>query len=40
MDLETVNINNQLIPYLLCWYNGRKTYSYFITKPEQIKDLN
>jgi len=40
MDLETININNQLIPYLLCWYNGRKTYSYFITKPEEIKDLN
>jgi hypothetical protein len=30
MDLETILINNVHIPYLLCWYNGVKTYSYFI----------
>ena len=39
MDLETLNINNILIPYLLCWYNNGKTHSYFITNPEELKDL-
>jgi len=34
MDLETILINNIHIPYLLCWSDGIKTYSYF------IKDLN
>jgi hypothetical protein len=28
MDLETILINNVHIPYLLCWYDGVKTYSY------------
>lgn len=30
MDLETVLVNNIHIPYLLCWYDGRKSYSYFL----------
>jgi hypothetical protein len=30
MDLETILINNVHIPYLLCWYDGNKSYSYFI----------
>lgn len=40
MDLETITVNNKLIPYLLCWYDGKVKKSYFLTKPEEIKDLN
>ena len=29
MDLETICIDNTLIPYLLCWHDGTKTYNYF-----------
>jgi hypothetical protein len=39
MDLETLNINNTLIPYLLCWYDGKIKKSYFITRLEELKDL-
>jgi len=42
MDLETILINNIHIPYLLCWYDGVKTYSYFIKnlspKLSQLED--
>jgi hypothetical protein len=31
MDIETVMVENKHIPYLLCWYDGKKTYNYFIT---------
>lgn len=34
MDLETILINNTHIPYLLCWYDGIKTYSYCINNLE------
>ena len=34
MDLETILINNVHVPYLLCWYDGLSTHSYF------IKNLN
>ena len=34
MDLETILTNNTHIPYLLCWYDGIKTYSYFIINLE------
>jgi hypothetical protein len=30
MDLETILINNVHVPYLICWYDGTKIYSYFI----------
>lgn len=30
MDIETILINNEHIPYLLCWYDGINTYSYII----------
>ena len=36
MDLETIDINNKKIPYLLCWYDGKKSYSYFLDRPELI----
>lgn len=39
MDLETVSIHNILVPYLLCWYNGKKTYSYFLLPPKEFQDL-
>ena len=29
MDLETININGKLYPYLLCWYDGINTKSYY-----------
>jgi hypothetical protein len=40
MDLETILINNIHVPYLLCWYDGVKTYSYFINnlKLFQLED--
>jgi len=40
MDLETVNINNTLIPYLLCWFDGKIKESYFITSPLELQDLS
>jgi hypothetical protein len=42
MDLETVNINGTLIPYLLCWYDGVRNIkkSYFILPPEELHKLN
>jgi len=39
MDLECIQINNTLIPYLLCWYNGKKSYSYFLTSPYELESL-
>jgi hypothetical protein len=30
MDIETVLINNNHVPYLLCWFDGTKSYSYFL----------
>jgi len=39
MDLETITINNTMVPYLLCWYEGKNSKSYFINIPEEIKDL-
>jgi hypothetical protein len=40
MDLETILINNVHVPYLLCWYDGIETYSYFINnfKVSQLED--
>jgi len=40
MDLETLIINNIHIPYLLCWYDGYRTHSYFINnfKVSQFED--
>jgi DNA polymerase type B, organellar and viral len=42
MDLETITVNNKLIPYLLCWYDGAKAVkkSYFLVPLNEIKDLN
>lgn len=31
MDLETIVINNEHKPYLLCWYDGEIVKSYYIT---------
>lgn len=39
MDLETILINNTHILYLLCWYDGIKTYSYCINKLEAASFL-
>ena len=38
MDLETITYNNILIPYLLCWYDGKIKKHYFISHPSEIKD--
>lgn len=39
MDLETISINNVLVPYLLSWYDGMFKKSYFITDYEDFKSL-
>lgn len=39
MDLETIMINNIMTPYLLSWYDGLKTKSYFITDYSDFKSL-
>lgn len=31
MDIETIVCNNVITPYLLCWYDGNISKSYFIT---------
>jgi len=36
MDLETILINNIHTPYLLSWYDGRKSKSYFIEDLESL----
>jgi len=40
MDLETLLINNIYIPYLLCGYDGNKSYSYLANsiKSSEIED--
>jgi hypothetical protein len=38
MDLETILINNTHIPYLLCWYDGKKSYNYFNNNPKGMDD--
>lgn len=38
MDLETINYNNTLIPYLLCWTDGIIKKHYYINHPAEIKD--
>jgi hypothetical protein len=40
MDLETVTINNNLVPYLISYYNGSSTKSQFILPPQELEDLN
>jgi len=39
MDLETITYNNTLIPYLLCWYDGKIKKHYFITSPAEVGDF-
>lgn len=31
MDLETKNINGKLEPYCICIFDGKKSYSFYIT---------
>jgi len=31
MDIETIVINNKHVPYLLAWYDGISSFSYYIT---------
>jgi len=40
MDLETILINGVHVPYLLCWYDGEVTKSYFIenTNPLNLEE--
>nr|AAC33727.1 B type DNA polymerase [Cyclocybe aegerita] len=40
MDLETILINNKHIPYLLSWYDGNITKSYFIDSIENNIENN
>jgi len=39
MDIETIKLNNNLIPYFLCWYDGTIKKSYFITDFHNNFDL-
>jgi hypothetical protein len=38
MDFETIIINNNQIPYLISWYDGVKSYSYYIS--DYLEDKN
>src|SRR6266550_2393970 len=40
MDLETVLVDNKHIPYLLCWYDGLKSHSYFTNSLKSNDILN
>jgi hypothetical protein len=40
MDLETININNTLVPYLISYYNGNSSNSHFIFPPEEFSNLS
>lgn len=35
-DIETLNKNGKLIPFLYCMYDGKKSYSFFSSSPEQL----
>lgn len=39
MDIEAVKINNTLVPYLLSWYDGIKSKSYFILPIDELNKL-
>jgi hypothetical protein len=39
MDLECINLDNKLIPYLLCFYDGINLNSYFISDYKNYDDL-
>lgn len=39
MDLETININNRLVPYLISYFDGIKTYSHFLEAPDNLEAL-
>jgi len=36
MDLETITYNNKLIPYLLCWTDGKIKKHYFVDDPSSM----
>jgi hypothetical protein len=38
MDLETILINNTHTPYLLSWFDGKITKSYFISSLDNLED--
>ena len=40
MDLETILVNSIHVPYLLCWYDGNKSYSYFNNELNKSSILN
>jgi len=40
MDLETININGRLVPYLLSYFNGNKTFSHFLEDPTELESLS
>ena len=35
-DIETLNKNGKLVPYLYCMYDGKKSYSFFSNTPDQL----
>lgn len=39
MDIETVNMDGKLTPYLICWYDGLDSKSYWITQFKSIDYL-
>ena len=38
IDIETVNKDGKLIPFLYCMYDGKNNYSFFSDKPDQLFD--
>jgi hypothetical protein len=36
MDIETIIINNQLVPYLICAYNGKEFINSFLNNLQEL----
>ena len=36
IDIETINKDGVLKPYLYCMYDGKKSYSFFSNTPDQL----
>ena len=39
LDIETRNMNNVLEPYLICFYDGNKKHSFFLSDYNSVNDM-
>ena len=39
MDLETINVNGKLIPYVIAHYDGTSSQTFYVTDYRDHKDM-